>query len=285
VGWTGHTLDDDDSWKWLKITAFTSVLVVTATVEGEDRTGFYKDLPNTTAITKYRLGAWSPDQGYPSCVAFYEQRLIFAGNPEQPQRIYGSKSQDYENFKAGSLDDDAWIYQMAAEQVNSIVWLAPARYLNIGTIGGEWIMSSGSDDAPITPTAVKVRQESNYGSYDIAAIRIGLAVLFVQRPGLKVREVTYRYSEDSFAAQDLTVLSEHITEGATAALSGIVDWAYQSQPDSIVWCVRADGALLGFTYEKLQEVFAWHRHKTEGASGDHSFESVATIPTSTHDQA
>jgi len=268
---------DDAAWYWLKITAFTSRTVVTATVKGSD-------LPNTNASNPYRFGAWSPDQGYPNCVAFYEQRLIFAGNPEQPQRIYGSKSQDYENFEVGTNADDAWIYQMASEEVNSIVWLAPARYLNVGTIGGEWIMSSGSDDAPITPTAVKVRRETTHGSYDMHSLVVGLAVLFVQRPGLKVREVTYRYSEDSFAAQDLTILSEHITEALTAATSGIIDWTYQAQPDSIIWCIRADGVMLGFTYEKLQEVFAWHRHKTEGVSGDHSFESVATIPTSSHDQ-
>jgi hypothetical protein len=56
--------------------------------------------------------------------------------------------------------------------------------------------------------------------------------------------------------------------------------AYQSQPQSIVWMARNDGVLLGFTYEREQEVLAWHRHTLGGVygNGDAVVESVACIP-------
>ena len=57
--------------------------------------------------------------------------------------------------------------------------------------------------------------------------------------------------------------------------------AYQEEPNSIVWCVRTDGQLLGFTYQREQQVTAWHRHIFGGSfgSGNAVCESVEVLPT------
>ena len=57
--------------------------------------------------------------------------------------------------------------------------------------------------------------------------------------------------------------------------------AYQEEPNSIVWCVRTDGQLLGFTYQREQQVTAWHRHIFGGSfgSGNSVCESVEVLPT------
>jgi hypothetical protein len=95
-------------------------------------------------------------------------------------------------------------------------------------------------------------------------------MMYVQWGGRKVREVAYEIMRDGYTTPDMTILANHITDGDPP---GIVDWDYQQEPDSIVWCVRADGALIGLTYEKEQEVVGWHPHITEG-----EFESIAIIP-------
>ena len=46
-------------------------------------------------------------------------------------------------------------------------------------------------------------------------------------------------------------------------------------PDTVLWAVRSDGTLLGLTYNREQEVIAWHRHDT--GDGD-EFEDVVCIP-------
>ena len=73
----------------------------------------------------------------------------------------------------------------------------------------------------------------------------------------------------------MTILAEHISEG------GIVQMAYQQEPNSILWLVRGDGQLIGFTYQRDQQVTAWHRHIFGGSfsSGQAVCESVAVIPT------
>ena len=60
--------------------------------------------------------------------------------------------------------------------------------------------------------------------------------------------------------------------------------SYQQEPDSILWCVRDDGVLTGLTYQRSENVIAWHRHKLGGTFGAGSsatgygvVESVASI--------
>ncbi len=73
-----------------KIITVSSTLIVVADV--------IETLSTTSATTDWALGAWSKTTGYPSCVSFFEQRLVFAGTTENPQTLYFSKSGDYENF-------------------------------------------------------------------------------------------------------------------------------------------------------------------------------------------
>jgi hypothetical protein len=51
----------------------------------------------------------------------------------------------------------------------------------------------------------------------------------------------------------------------------IVDWAYQRDPDSLIWAVTSAGRLLSMTYSPDVEaqVYGWAQHDTDGY-----FESV-----------
>ena len=50
----------------------------------------------------------------------------------------------------------------------------------------------------------------------------------------------------SNATELIKLMDTAITEG------GINEMAYQQEPDSILWCVRNDGTLLGFTYARAE---------------------------------
>ena len=130
----------------------------------------------------------------------------------------------------------------------------------LGTSGGEFIVSSGSD-AAITPTNILIRKQSNYGSADIQPVQVANVTLFVQRAKRKIRELGYDFSTDSYNAPDMTILAEHVTEGGVSAM------AYQQEPDGVIWCVRADGQLLSLTYRREEKVVAWARHVIGGTSG------------------
>jgi hypothetical protein len=256
---------------YAKVTGFTSATVVTVEI--------LKDTGSTSASTDWSLGAFSDTTGHPSCVSFFEQRLVFAATLSQPQTVFFSKSGDYENMDAnigGTVaDDDAIIYTIASNQVNAIRFMSASRTLIIGTAGGEFTVTGGGDNNAITPTNIMIKKQSNHGAANIDAVAVANATLFVQRAKRKIRELAYNFDVDGYTAPDLTILAEHVTEG------GIIEMAYQEEPLAIIWCVRNDGELVALTYQREQQVVAWHRHVFAGAfgSGNAVCESVAVIPT------
>jgi hypothetical protein len=255
----------------IEITGRTSSTVVTGDV--------IKTLSGTSATTDWSLGAWSDTTGYPSTVSFYEQRLVFAGSKSNPQTLWFSKSGDYENFSENYhgtvVDDDAITYTIASNQVNAIRFLSATRSLIVGTVGGEFSVSGGGTDDPVTPTNILIKKQSNHGCANTDAVPVGNVTLFLQRAKRKIRELAYNYDVDGYVAPDMTILAEHISE------SGINNMSYQQEPNQIIWCVREDGKLVGLTYQREQQVVAWHHHVFGGSfgTGNAVCESIATIPT------
>ena len=233
------------------ITARTNTTVVVCTIT--------KAFTNTDATAAFNLGSFSDTTGHPSVVTFFQQRLVFAGTSDQPQTMFFSKSGDYENMTAGTDADDAMIYTIASNQVNAIKAMKATRTLIVMTTGGEYAVSAGTASA-ITPTNISIIKQSNYGSAGVDALSIGNATIFLQRAKRKMRELAYNFDTDGYVAPDLTILSEHITE------SGITQMDYQQEPYSVVWGARTDGILTGLTYNRLENVVAWHRHIIGGKS-------------------
>ena len=247
-----------------KITARTNTTVVTVEI--------LEDMGSSSASIDWSLGAFSDTTGHPSCVTFFEQRLVFAATLNNPQTVYFSKSGDYENMDAnigGTIaDDDAIIYTIASNQVNAIRFMTATRTLIIGTAGGEFAVSGGGADNAITPTNILIKKQSNHGAANVDAIAVGNATLFLQRARRKIRELAYNFDVDGYVAPDMTILAEHITEG------GLTQVAYQQEPNQIIYATREDGELVGLTYQREQQVTAWHRHIFGGRFG------IATITVS-----
>ena len=235
---------------------------------------------NWTFATASISGSPSPglasSDNYPSVVSFFEQRLVFGNSNNNPQTLWFSKNGAYLNFTVGTDADDALIYTIASNTVDSIRWLSATRVLTVGTSGGEYVVTA-SNDGPVTPTTTLIRKYSNYGSAQVPPVQVADVTLFLQRGGRKLREFKYVGDVDAsgYQAPDMTILAEHITDGGIDAL------AFQQEPDSIVWCVRADGTLLGLTYRREEQVVAWHKHTLGGVfgSGQAVVESIATLPT------
>lgn len=241
----------------VKITAVTNGTTATADV--------VSSLQSTDATVFWTEGAWSPYRGYPRAVALHGQRAWYAGTTKEPQRIWASVIGDIENFRRSSLDDASISFVPASQEANRVCWMASqGKDLIIGTTGDEWTVNGG--DAAITPTNIQSERQSRYGSEVLPAQMVNEALAFFQRGGRKVRRVAPRSAADAWAANDMTVLAEHITD------SGIVQSAFSSNPNSILWAVTNDGRLIGLTMETEQNVYAWHDQRTDG-----TIESVAVV--------
>jgi len=248
-----------------KITSRSSTTVVVCTIT----TAF----TNTNPTAAFNLGAFSDTTGHPSCVSFFEQRLVFAGTLDEPQTLFFSKAGDYENMTTGTNADDAMVYTIASNQVNAIRYMKAVRTLVVGTTGGEFTVSADGTDASITPTNITIKRQSSFGSANVDAIPAGNAILFLQKAKRKIRELQYNFDSDGYQAPDLTILNETVTD------TGINEMSYQQEPGSNIWCVRDDGVLACLTYQRSENVIAWSRHIFGGefGSGRAVCESIASI--------
>jgi len=246
-------------WGYVKIATVADAQTATATVISE--------LGSTADSTKYQEGAWSTVRGFPSSGAFNEASLVAVANDDQPQTIWASKKGDFENFDVGTgLDDEGFIYTIPAS--NRILWPGALRELVLGTGDGMYKMTGGIDDY-ISPTNVRVRPGMAIGAMDLSPIPVNNSLLYWQKGSRKLRELTYDPNsyDENYVAPDLSLLADHIT------LGGVKYSAWQQEPNSILWTVRADGVLLGMSYMRTEDIVGWGRHITDG-----EIESVAVIP-------
>lgn len=254
----------DPGYGWARITAVASGTSATADVLSRlpaDVVG------SGNATTRWAHAAWSSVEGWPTDVNFFRERLVAARGNE----LWLSVASAFDDFSARNPSgevaaDQAISRTLASGELNDIQWLLPTRYLLIGTAGGEFSLGELSNGEPLGPNNVRTRLESRFGSRSLMPVQAGSVVLFVQRAGRKVREVSFD-EVNGYQSTDRTALSHHITR------SGVVDMDYAQEPDSVVWCVRTDGGLVGFTWNAEQNVWAWHPHDVGGI-----VESVATIP-------
>lgn len=252
----------------VEITTFTSDLVVSAVI----RSALTAVVASPEKAWSLEASVWDDVDGYPGTGTLHEQRLVAAGSPSYPQTIWESRTGEYLNFELGTKDDDAMSFNVSSDQINPITHMAQIKALIALTYGGEFSLTGGVEK-PITPTNIQVKNQSVYGCNNVKPVRIGNELYFMQRSNRKLRAMAYKYDSDAYGSPDMSVLSEHITK------PGIVDMAYQQEPESILYLVRADGVIATLTVDRDQDVVGWARQVTDGA-----FESVASVPTATGEQ-
>lgn len=193
---------------------------------------------------------------YPSAVGFSQQRRVFANTTNNPLGFWESVPGSYSNFNTHTTpdDSDAVISAIAGEEVNAIQAVTELKFMLLLTSGAE-IYVTGNGNGVVTPSSINASVQSQYGCGPLRPLKIGDVLLFNQALGSFIRDFGFDFAIDGYRGNDVTVFSSHLFEGFSLA-----DWAYQKVPDSIVWTVRNDGALLGMTYVREQQILAWHRH-------------------------
>lgn len=211
---------------------------------------------------------------YPSTVGYIQQRRAFANTNNNPEKIWTSRTAQFENFTISSplQDDDAVTFSLVGRQVNAVKHILDLGKFVTFTSGGEWTIE-GDASGILRPGDVNPKQQSYNGSSNLSPLIIGGTALYVQARGSVVRDLAFEFQQDGYRGNDLTIFAAHLFDGYT-----LVDWAYQQIPHSVVWAVREDGTLLGLTYVREHQVWGWHRHDFDG-----TVENVCVIPEGNYD--
>jgi hypothetical protein len=217
-------------------------------------------------------GGAPTDNSYPAAVAYHNQRRFFA----RKGRIQGSKVADFSNFDQWSPApaDQACDFTLASRHFEETHSLISQDALVALTSAGVWnVRGSGRDEA-ISPTSILARCGSEVGSSWLDPIVADDTILHVTSKGTRVRQLLFDDQRQRYTGGDLTVYAKHLFEGHT-----VVDWAYQEEPEHVIWCVLDDGTLASLTFHQEQKLFAWARHDTQG-----TVEAICCIPEVTEDR-
>ncbi len=267
------------------ITGFTDTTHVTGTVVAM-RSGLDAKLPAgvvSSSTTRWAFGDWSTVEGWPSHADFYRERLVFG----RGQEIWMSTAADFENFNTrddnGLVVADASIkLRLPTSQLNNLAWmrvLSPTvEALMVGTVGEEFAIKSQTENQPFGPDNVTAQPLSSIGSRNCVPVKVGNALLYVQRLGNKLRDLVYDAYGGYGGSNDQTLYAEHIPRPKLDQL------AYAQDPNSVIWAVRSDGQLVAMTYSREQYANpphgGWHRHPMTNGF----VECIVTIPSSTYTQ-
>jgi hypothetical protein len=231
------------------------------------------DIGNTPPGSRNPFAAGA---GYwPSCTTYYQQRQVFANSTTYPQTLWFSNTGAFNNMNVAepTRDTDAITRALTGRQVNAVRHLVECgSSLLIMTSGAEWRCWPGAASSALTPASCVTLPQTSHGCSDVPPIWTENALLFVKERGNRVIELRFDVLQDQWQASDRSVLSQHLVYDTTGQFQ-IEEWAWAEEPFKIVWAVRDDGLLLGFTYMREHDVYAWHRHATDG-----TVESVCAIP-------
>lgn len=220
------------------------------------------------ATAALQFGATAGDD--PSCVAYYQQRRVYANTINEPDTYFMSKPGAFQNMDSGipTVDSDAIIGSPWAQQVNGIQFLVPMQTgLIVLTGNSAWLLNGGTN-AAITPSDQTAVAESYNGcNATVPPITIDYDILYVQSKGSIVCDLAYNFLLNVFTGSDRTVLSSHLFDNHS-----ILQWTWAREANKLVWAVREDGILLSLTYMKEQDIYGWARHDTNGL-----FVSVSSI--------
>lgn len=248
----------------------------------------------TTASTNFECSMWNPADGYPRSGCFFEGRLFLGGNIKYPDMVWASNSgnifhfmqtrlaQDSTTDVSGVLffgaakDTDPFNFIPASEAANKIQWMLGLDQILIGTTKTEYAVS-GTDDSAMSPTSIRVKPISNYGSNNVQPVRAGSSILFCSNDGRRVYEIpsdTRQYD----TAVNLMVSAEGILDRTTEDyLPGSFSYNFSTSIINMVY-VDAESVLyvhcrnnasersyiVTLTKDKVTKTNAWARQYIKG---------------------
>lgn len=270
-------------------------------------------LAATTANDDWQECAWSDYRGWPTAATFYQQRIVYSKeitlygsqignliNLRQTEevidtgsnRVYDQSSSSYfpESVPAYDQEDnpDPFIFNLwTSFRANSIQWLTVFKNLAFGTCEEE-VIADGQDPS----LAVGVFNvpdftgDTFYGSESHQPAHMNNALAFIQTGGKMIREFQFSFEYQSYKANDLSVLGEHMYRRRALELSTFVNPKFKhiewDATRKILWCLDNNGGLTSITRDVENGIAAWSAHRLGGSnSSDPAYvESMAIVKNS-----
>ncbi len=268
---TGLGSDGKINWRYMHAGYGTGK--ITAVTDGQNASvEVVEKFPENTqyATKKWKISSIGADGVYPIWGCFFKERLCLGVNTAKGPTVFFSQTGDYENFddvEFGEIKANCGMKLPILGDISSIEWLSALDSLYVGTSGGITEIKPQTSSQAFGPENITYGIVTNIGSNRLKPVLFGGSELYCGGEGKTIYDLLYVNEQQSYEPDEVSLLAP------TWLKKGIKCWALQYHPYRIVWCVMRDGTLVGLTYNKAQQVRAFHKHITDG-----KFVSVAVIP-------
>jgi hypothetical protein len=199
---------------------------------------------------------------FPAASVKSQQRRIFGGTDNNPNRILGSRLSAVRNFGDsgfGRADDPFFLDLDLAtySPIHNIIRSADGFFTFSRT---SVLHIRGTNDAAISANTAKAIEQSSDGARRVHPLSIDKDVIYQALGGTEInvlRPGTYPTVYGIFQSSDF---SNHLF----SARNRITDWCWCKVPHRLVLAVREDGSMLAHTYFPTQNIISWTRLDTKG---------------------
>lgn len=232
---------------------------------------------DTTAYTtftsggtvSYIHGLFTKLGDFPEACGLYGGRFFAGGTDNDPDTNWASMGPDsatgmsqYDDFTIGTEDVDGMVFIIPSQAFTAdrIYWYTGnQKFLCIGTSGGVYKVTGGSDGAAITPTSIVVSPVSNIGVKDLMPVVVDNQTYYVEQGGETLRAFGYSLMDDEYKSFDKNVVADEIAYG------GILQLCFARGRPDLVFAIRADNVLLSCTILEQNNISGWSRHYFGGS--------------------
>ena len=205
----------------------------------------------------------SPASGNnPHCCCVSDQRMIYGATDNFPLRIFGSRPGQLSDFSFSGLntDDDSYEFDLDAEKVAPIRHLVPVRGgIMVFNQIGVWLLY-GLGNQVLTANNAKADLQTSVGAALVRPIYTDSYVIYASAAGNEIRQLVYNDTDNVFATQNVSLLSNHLFSAENAFTS----MTYAPVPFKVVYATQENGRLLSLTVDNENSVFGCTPNFTQG---------------------
>lgn len=210
--------------------------------------------PQSFSCSRYSIGAFRADSGYPLTMDIAQQRLWFFSTGSYPKYFWGSKVDDIGNFSTGSEKDDGLCFEADSGTPDFARWLKYGKgQFQFGCSQSEGNLVGKDNQYSLNPTSLALENESAWGSADADACLLGDKIFYIKAGRKIIHAQVYDSGRARYVSGEVNVLARHLFSKG----KGAVKLVGLRSPETVLFALREDGSLARFVFNDEQNVGAW----------------------------
>jgi hypothetical protein len=148
-------------------------------------------------------------------VGYFQQRRIFAGTTNDPQRFWATRTGTESNmsYNIPVTSDNRINVRIASREASTIRHIVAAGQLLLLTATAEWRCSAVGD--VLTPASINMSPQSYVGASNVQPVVVNNLVLYAAARGGHLRELSYAWQASSFVSGDISLMAPHLFDYQT----------------------------------------------------------------------